>query len=81
MCDHTVRIAAVQMRMGSPVENLQKHDAFVARAASEHAPIVLFPELAVGDGAEPLDGPAVTRLRQASREALIVADADVSEGR
>lgn len=71
MSDHTVRIAAAQLRMGSPAENLEKHVAFIARAAADRARIVLFPELAVGDGAEPLDGPAVTRLRQAAREAGI----------
>ena len=42
MSDHTVRIAAVQMRMGSPAENLEKHVAFIARAAAERARIVLF---------------------------------------
>ncbi|HWI65402.1 MAG TPA: carbon-nitrogen hydrolase family protein [Symbiobacteriaceae bacterium] len=73
MSDHTVRIAAVQMRMGSPAENLEKHVAFIRKAAAERARIVLFPELAVGDGAEPLAGPAITRLRQAAREAGIFA--------
>lgn len=71
MAGRTVRIAAVQLRMGTPAENLDKHLAFIDQAAAERAQIVLFPELAVGDGPEPLDGPTVTRLRHAAGDAGI----------
>jgi beta-ureidopropionase len=71
MASRVVRIAAVQMQMGTPAENLEKHVTFIEKAAAERAQIVLFPELAVGDGAEPLDGPAITRLRQAAKDADI----------
>lgn len=69
----SVRIAAVQMRMGTAAENLEKHLSYIAKAAAERARIVLFPELALQDEPEPLDGPTVTRLRRAAREAGVYA--------
>lgn len=68
-----VRIAAVQMQMGTAAENLQKHIDFIHQAAAERAQIVVFPELALGEEPEPIDGPTITRLRQATREAGIYA--------
>lgn len=69
----TVRVAAVQMIMGTYEQNLQKHIDFMGRAADERARIVVFPELAFRDEAEPLDGPTVTRLRRAAKEAGVWA--------
>lgn len=67
----TVRVGAVQMRMGTAAENLEKHLAFIERARAERVQILLFPELALGDEPEPLDGPTMTRLRQTAKEAGI----------
>lgn len=69
MSGRTLRVAAVQMRMGTAAENLEKHVTFIHKAATERAKIVLFPELALGDEPESLEGPTLTRLRQAAREA------------
>lgn len=71
MAARTVRIGAVQMRMGAYEQNLETHLRYIEQAAAERVRILLFPELALGEEPEPLDGPTVTRLRQAAREAGI----------
>jgi predicted amidohydrolase len=67
----TVRVAAVQLRMGTAAENLQKHLAYIEAAKAERAQIVLFPELALGDEPESLIGPTMKQLSAAAKAAEI----------
>ena len=72
-----LRAAAIQLTSTPDVAaNLEVADRLVRRAAADGATLVLLPEKwsvlglgdALRDGAEPLDGPAITWARSAARE-------------
>jgi predicted amidohydrolase len=86
----TTRVAAVSMNgyLGEPERVLRAIDGWCARAAAEHAELVLFPELVIHGHctpntwqlAEPVpDGPSVARLCELAARHRLVLCAGMSE--
>lgn len=86
----SIRVAAVSMNspLGQQEETLQRIAGFCERAVSEHAELVLFPELVVHghctpntfEVAEPVpDGPSVARLCELAKRFGIFLSAGMSE--
>jgi len=88
MQDICVAAVSTINRPGEPEANLMNHEAWVKRAASEGAELVLFPEMGITGYwtdsrlwyvAEPIPGPCTTALERIAKDVGIVICAGIAE--